>query len=333
MVESGDLALVTGANGFVGSHVVDALLARGCRVRCMVRKTSDLRFIEHLPVEWVYRDLGQCSAGELEEACTGVDAIYHCAALTRALDQETFYRVNTRATQALARCGMEANPDLKRFLYVSSLAAAGPSKGPDDIVDESRPPQPVTWYGKSKRAAEQTLLDMADWLPVTIVRPAPVFGPRERDFRTYFRLVKYGLNLQLGRRDRWMSLIYVHDLTRLILSAADSEETLGEIYFGCGRGVTYAQFSRAIAEAQGKRTVRVSLPEALLAPMALWARVQGRLTGRPALLNDQRVIDMRQRYWLCSGAKARQDLGFSPDHDLETAVRETTDWYAEHGWL
>jgi nucleoside-diphosphate-sugar epimerase len=333
MVEPGDLALVSGANGFVGSHLVDALLARGCRVRCLVRRTSDLSFIRHLPVEWVYVDLGRCSAEELERACTGVDAIYHCAALTRALDQETFYRVNARGTQALARCGMEANPDLKRFLYVSSLAAAGPSAGPDDLLDESRPPRPVTWYGKSKWAAEQALLDVADWLPVTIVRPAPVFGPRERDFYAYFRLVKWGLNLQLGRRDRWMSLVYVHDLTRLILMAADSEKTLGQTYFGCGRGVTYAQLSQAIAEAQDKPTVRINLPEALLTPMSLWGRFQGRLTGQPALLNDQRVIDMRQRYWLCSGAKARQDLGFSPEYDLETAIRETASWYREHGWL
>jgi nucleoside-diphosphate-sugar epimerase len=333
MIEPGDLALVSGASGFVGSHLVDALLARGCRVRCMVRRTGDLSFIQHLPVEWFYADLGRCTAEELEQACQGVDAIFHCAALTRALDQETFYQTNSRGTHALARCGMEANPGLKRFLYVSSLAAAGPSAGPDDILDESRPPRPVTWYGKSKLAAEQALLDVADWLPVTIVRPAPIFGPRERDFHSYFRLVKWSLNLQLGRRDRWMSLIYVHDLTRLILMAADSEKALGQTYFGCGRGVSYAQLSQAIAEAQDKRTVRINLPEALLAPMSLWAKVQGKLTGRPALLNDQRIIDMRQRFWLCSGGKARQDLGFSPEYDLETAVRETTEWYREHGWL
>ncbi len=331
MIEPGDLVLVTGANGFIGSHLVEALLARGYRVRCMVRRTSDLTFLRDLPVEWAYTDLSDRDS--LQQTCQGVDAICHCAALTRALDQETFYRINTQATESLARAGIEANPGLKRFLFVSSQTAAGSSQGLEDPVDESRPPQPLTWYGKSKWAAERALLDMAGWLPLTIVRPAAVFGPRERDFFAYFDLVKRGLNLQLGRRERWISLIYVHDLIRLLLLALESHEALGQTYFGCGQAHTYAELSEAIIKALDKRTLRIILPEAVLTPMALWSKVQGRLTGRPALLNDQRILDMRQRYWLCSGEKARRELGFVAEYDLETAVQETANWYLEHGWL
>ncbi len=333
MVEPGDLILVTGANGFIGSHLVEALLARDYRVRCLVRRTSDLTFIRHLPVEWAHGDLGDGTADGLQGACQGVDAICHCAALTRALDEETFLRVNGRGTMALARAGIEANPSLDRFLFVSSLAAAGPSQGLDDLLDESRLPQPITWYGKSKCAAERALLDMADWLPLTIVRPSPVYGPRDRDFFAYFDLVKRGLNLRLGRGERWISLIYVHDLVRLILLALESEAAQGQTYFGCGWAHTYDELSDAIIKALNKRTLRVTLPEAMLTPMALWSRVQGKLTGRPALLNDQRIRDMRQRYWLCSGERARRELGFEPKYDLETAVHETANWYVEHGWL
>ena len=331
LAEPGNLILVTGSNGFVGSHLVEALLARGYRVRCMVRRTSDLTFIRHLPVEWTYADVQDVEG--VRQACQGVDAVCHCAALTRALDEETFQRVNAQGTELLARICSEGNSSLERLLFVSSQTATGPSHGIDDFVDESDPSQPITWYGKSKWAAEQALRAMAGCLPLTIVRPAAVFGPRDRDFFAYFDLVKHGLNLQLGKGERWVSLIYVHDLVRLLLLALESKAAIGQTYFGSGQAATYAQFSAAVAVALGKRTLRVTLPEAVLTPMALWARVQGRLTGRPALLNDQRIHDMRQRYWLCSGEKARQELGFVPQYDLQTAVQETADWYRQNDWL
>jgi dihydroflavonol-4-reductase len=323
--------LVTGANGFVGSHLTEALLASGYRVRCMVRQTSDLTFLRDLDVDLVYSDV--CDAGCLRDACQGVDAVCHCAALTRAMDQETFLRVNAQGTEALARAALEASPDLRRFLYISSMAAAGPSQGADDFLDESRPPQPLNWYAKSKWAAEQALLSLNSQLPLTIIRPATVFGPRDRDVFAYFELVKRGLQLQLGRNDRWYSLIYVRDLVDLLVLALEDDRALGQTYFGCTLAVTYADLAQAIARAMNKRTLRITLPEAVLTPIALGAKVQERLTGRPALLNEQRVLDLRHPYWLCSGEKARQELGFRPRYNLERAILETADWYRNNGWL
>jgi nucleoside-diphosphate-sugar epimerase len=323
--------MVTGANGFVGSHLAEALLRQGYHVRCMVRRSSDLTFIQHLPVEWAYADVRDAEG--LRQACRGVDMICHCAALTRALDLETFLQVNAEGTEALAQAAMEAAPALERFVFVSSLAAAGPSHGAEDFLDESCQPQPLNWYAKSKWAAEQRLLSMDSHLPLTIIRPAPVFGPRDRDFFAYFQLVNLGLQLHLGRRDRWYSLIYVHDLVRLIVLAMENESALGQTYFGCGKAHTYAELSHAIMLAMHKRALRIILPEAVLAPIALGAKVQELLIGKPALLNEQRILDMRQHYWLCSGEKARQELGFVPQVDLKTAVQETAHWYRENGWL
>jgi dihydroflavonol-4-reductase len=329
--KDGSRVLVTGANGFVGSHLAEALLARGYRVRCMVRRSSDLRFIRDLPVEWAYADVQDATA--LRQACSGVDAVCHCAALTRALDEETFLRVNAGGTAALAQACLDASPGLDRFLFISSHAAAGPSRSADDLLDESQPPRPVTWYGKSKWAAEQALRALGDRLPWTIVRPAAVFGPRDRDFFSYFELVKRGLSLRLGRDERWVSLIYVHDLVDLILLALESEGAVGQTYFGAGAPHTYDQLSAAIAQALGKHPLHVTLPEAILTPIAWVSKIQGRLTGKPALLNDQRVIDMRQLYWLCSSEKAQRELGFAARTDFETAVKETADWYLAHNWL
>ncbi len=335
MTELDGLVLVTGANGFVGSHLVEALLARGYRVRCMVRRTSDLAFVRNLPVEWAYADL--CDSAELRAAIRGVDAVCHCAALTRALDEETFLRVNTQGAEALARVCLEANPRLRRFLFVSSVAAAGPSDGPGDVVDEARPPQPVTWYGKSKLAAEQALQGLAGAesgrLPVTIVRPAAVYGPRDKDFHAYFRAIKLRLNLQLGQDERHVSLIHVCDLVDLLVRALEQEQAVGQTYFGCGSATTYAELAKAIARVLDRRPVRINVPLALLGPMATVATAKGRLTGRPALLNDQRLVEVRQRSWLFSGEKARRELGFEARYDLETGVRETVEWYRREGWL
>lgn len=325
------MILVTGANGFVGSHLTEALLAQGHQVRCLVRRTSDLRHIEHLPVEWAYGDLRD--VGSLSAACRGVDMVCHCAALTRALDEETFQRTNADGTLALAQASLQTSPDLERFLYLSSQTAAGPSRAAGDLVDESRPPQPITWYGKSKWAAEQGLLALADRLPLTIVRASAIYGPRDRDFFTYFELVKRGLSLRLGRDERRVSLIYVLDLVRLILLALEQPEAIGQTYFGCGSAHSYTEMSEAIARALGKRPLRITVPLAALTPIGLWSRVQARLTGKPALLNGQRILDMRQPYWLCSGEKARRELGFVPEYDLETAVKETANWYLANNWL
>lgn len=323
--------LVTGANGFVGSHLAAALVQRGYQVRCMVRKTSDLRYVQSLPVEWAYADLTPGPA--LRQACEGIDAVCHCAALTRALDEETFFQVNAQGAQTLAQHCLEVQPDLRRFLFVSSLAAAGPSRHPDDVIREEDDPHPITWYGKSKLAAEQLLQQMGDRLPLTIVRPAAVFGPRDRDFVAYFEVVKYHLRLRLGRHERWASLIYVKDLLDLIVRALESPQALGQTYFGTAYAVTYAMLDDAIARALNRRTIPITVPEGVLTPIALWAGIQGKLTGRPALLNNQRVLDLRQSYWLCSGEKARAELGFAPQVNFDRAVHETAAWYLENGWL
>jgi dihydroflavonol-4-reductase len=325
------MVLVTGANGFIGSHLVEALLSRGYHVRCLVRRTSDLTFIHDLPVEWAYADLQDSE--DLYRACQGVDAICHCAALTRALDEETFQRINARGTEDLARAAIEVNPGLRRFLFVSSQLAVGPSQAADDFVDELRAPQPITWYGKSKWAAEQALWSMNDHLPLTVVRPSAVFGPRDRDFYAYFSLLKWRLELLPGRGERWLSLIYVKDLVDLMLLALESRVAIGQTYFACNQAHRHTELSATIARVLNKRPLRITLPEAMLTPIALWSKVQGRLTGRPALLNEQKVTEMRRPYWLCSGEKAQRELGFAPQYDLETAIRETADWYLANGWL
>jgi nucleoside-diphosphate-sugar epimerase len=116
--------LVTGATGFIGSHLVEALLQKGVQVRCLVRKTSDLSWLKNLPIE-VFR--GNCNdKASLEEAVKGVDQVFHLAGVTKAVEEKTYFEVNALGTENLIHACLENNPRLQKFVYVSSQAAAGP---------------------------------------------------------------------------------------------------------------------------------------------------------------------------------------------------------------
>jgi nucleoside-diphosphate-sugar epimerase len=323
--------LVTGANGFVGSHLVEALLAQGYRVRCLVRRTSDLTYICDLPVEWVYGDI---ASGEgLEAACAGVNAVCHFAGATKAHDRETYFRVNAEGTRHLLATCEQIAPSLYRFVYASSIAAAGPS--PDGYpIDESHPPQPLTYYGQSKLKGEQFCHDYAHRLPVVILRPPPVYGPRERDIYFYFQTVNRGVKLLLGRGERRANFIFVQDLVSLTLHTLKDDRAVGQTYFAAeGKSYDWQEMSDLVMAALGKRAVRVVVPEGLLPVIAAIAGLQARLTGQPSLLNDQKLIELRQRYWVCSAEKARRELGFEAQYDLTTGVHLTAQWYRENRWL
>jgi nucleoside-diphosphate-sugar epimerase len=323
--------LVTGANGFVGSHLVEALVAQDYQVRCLVRHSSDTTFIRHLPVEWAYGDIAR---GEgLEAACAGVDAVCHFAGATKARERETYFRVNAEGTRHLLAACERVAPRLRRFVYASSVAASGPS--PDGHpIDESHPPQPLTYYGQSKLQGEQFCQECADRLPVVILRASPVYGPRERDIYFYFQTVNRGVKLLLGRGERRASLVFVHDLVSMTLRVLEDYRAAGQTYFVAeGRDYDWQQISDLIAAALGKRAVRVVLPEGLVPTIAAVADLQARLTGQPALLNDQKLIELRQRYWVYSAEKARRELGFEAQYDLATGLHLTAQWYQENGWL
>src|SRR5574340_25657 len=199
-------ALVTGATGFVGSHLAERLVGEGWQVRCMVRRTSSLRWLPP-GVETVY---GELASGEgVGEAVHGADAVFHVAGVTKARRAAEFYEGNVRATANL----LEAAGDVPRFVHVSSLAAAGP--GAD--LSEDNPPRPVSDYGRSKLEAEKLARGRA-----VIIRPPVVFGPRDTDVLQIFRAVNRGRMVRIGRRDSFFSFIYVKDLAEAL--AARSEE-------------------------------------------------------------------------------------------------------------
>ena len=180
-------ALITGASGFIGGHLAQALVSRGQSVRCLVRRTSR---VDHLPprgVELVYADLAH--PVDLEKAVAGVDVVYHLAAMTCALRPADLMRVNGHGTYHVARaCASQATPPV--HVYISSVAAGGTSRS-GERRNESQRPAPVSDYGRSKRAGELAAAMWARHVPTTIVRPGIVFGARDRELLPVFHAIAH----------------------------------------------------------------------------------------------------------------------------------------------
>ena len=226
-------ALVTGGQGFVGSHLCERLVAQGHCVRVLARPSSGLQAC--------LRHRGRSRSGRRDRACgpaVGGGRLRRRVPRgrgSRGLREQDLFQVNADGTRNLVGAAVAAAPRLARFVYVSSLAAAGPSPGGSTPRTEEMPPKPLTWYGRSKLAGESAVRSVAG-LNWTIVRPPIVFGPRERDVLRYFRLARRGCLPVVGFSDRYYSLIYVEDLAEGLLRAAEAPAAVGQVLPRRARG-------------------------------------------------------------------------------------------------
>jgi dihydroflavonol-4-reductase len=324
-------ALVTGANGFVGSHLVERLISRGYQVICLVRKTSNLRWLSGLQVEHLYADVSERQS--LKSVFKEVDYVFHVAGLTKAKSREEYFRANAQGTRNLIEACAEDNPELKRFVYISSQAAVGPGKDSKPL-DETAPCNPITDYGRSKLEGEKIALEYASQLPMAIVRPSAVYGPRDSDILGFFKVAHKGLKTLFGKGESYISLCYVEDLADGIILVAESPKAAGQTYFISDDQVySWRKAFDIIAKILERKVITFRIPKAFLFVGAFVSENIFRLLGKPAAFNVQKVRELTRRYWLCDVTKAKKELGFSPRHTLEEGGKKTVRWYRERGWL
>lgn len=323
--------LVTGANGFIGSHLVEFLLSRGHSVSCLVRRTSDLRWIRNLCVQLVYGDVSEPDS--LNVAVDGKDYIYHLAGLTKARCKDEYLRVNVKGTANLMEATVRCNPGVKRFLLMSSLAASGPSPTSRPISEEDEC-FPVSHYGQSKLEAERVAARYAGYIPVTIVRPPAVYGPRDRDFLPYFKSAARRFAPIVGYRKRFLCLIHVSDLVEGMVIATENDRGIGQTYFlSDDRAYSWEELAGLVSAAVGKNTFSVRIPEGVLHAVAGIIEGLVGLTGSAVLVNRQKAIEMVQDRWVCDSSKARRELGFQTRIPIEQGLAQTVEWYRRMGWL
>lgn len=324
------IAVLTGGTGFIGQHLVKRLLTDGHDVRCLVRpgggrisEDAD-RFVVQYDEP---RSLLKCAALE------GADVVFHLAGATKAVRPEAFVAANVTPTRNLLGA-ITARRLVPRFILVSSQAAAGPASSPSRPIDEDDNPRPVEAYGRSKLEAERVVETFGDRLPVTIVRPCAVYGPSDRDFLTLFRLASRGLLLYPGTASHWMSVLHIADVVDGLIALASQSVSIDRTYFlASSQPVQWRTFGEHIASAAGKRARHVDVFGSLIHTASVAGEMVGRLIDKPMLANRSKATLARQPYWVCSAARARNELGFHERQSLADAVRDTYLWYRQSGWL
>ncbi|MCK4404811.1 MAG: NAD-dependent epimerase/dehydratase family protein [candidate division Zixibacteria bacterium] len=324
-------ALVTGANGFVGSHLVEGLLDKGYQVRCLVRKTSNLRWLSGLEVEFAHGDITEKSS--LKSVVKDVDLVFHIAGLTKAKTREEYFRANAEGTKNLVEACLEENPQVQRFVYISSQAAVGPGDDKQPL-NETAPCRPITHYGESKLEGERIVLKHASQLPVTVIRPPAVYGPRDSDMLGFFKVANKGFRISFGRGESFLSLVYVKDLVDGIILAAEKSKSIGEVYFIADDKIySWREAFKIIARVLNKRTIPLKIPKSLVLFLAFISENFSKLLGKTAVFNTQKAKEITQRYWGLDVSKAKAELGFLPKYDLKRGAKETVRWYKEKEWL
>lgn len=323
-------ALVTGSTGFVGSFLVEELLDHGRDVSCVIRSSSDLRWLKEKPVDFVNWDL--VNGSPPLDQLSGVEEVYHVAGLVSTRDVNKFYRVNAETVPPLIDTLFRADAPLRRFVQISSLAAAGPAYDRTPR-NESEPCNPVSHYGKSKREGEVNLKNSIGDVPYTIIRPPVVVGPRDEMILDMVEMVTNRFVPRFGRNKRY-SFVYVRDLVRGIRQAAEAPEARNNTYFlSHADSVSWTTFIESIGEELGIDPVLVPLPDRFASVLATVSEYLSDVPGMSESFNVDKARELQQPSWLCSPEKAERELGFHAQYDFQDTVRETVGWYRNSGWL
>jgi nucleoside-diphosphate-sugar epimerase len=317
---------LTGGSGFIGGHLVDRLLSQGAEVTALVRDPDRATSLREKNVRVLRGDLFS-----IPSLPAGLDVVIHLAGRTRSLQSSAYYTVNQAGTASLCRA-LLASGAKPKFICLSSLAAVGPCRDGRSIR-ETDEPHPVTPYGRSKWLGEQEVLKFRNAFRVVIVRPSAIFGPGDRDFLEYFRLIRKGF-MPVVTRLREASICYVKDLAEALWLCALKDVPNGEIFnIAASPPCTWEQVGDAAAEAMGVRVRKLRVPLGVIFAASVLSELRSRVTGEVSLFNRDKYRDLRQPGWVADTEKAGAVLSFRPRYTLDEGMRETIDWYREQRLL
>lgn len=322
--------LITGANGFIGSRLCALFLKEGFPVYAGVRKNADLSMLKGLAVEYRYGDVTDPMG--LLAMVTGVDYVIHNAGIVKAKSAARFFAVNADGTRNLLEAVAKHNPNIKRFVLVSSMAAVGPSRDGKPLSEETAP-NPVTVYGQSKLAGERACAEFAEKIPLSIVRPHGVYGPGDKEALSFFQIANSHIKPLFGRTNRMMQMVHVDDVCRGVLKATLASVKSGSAYaIAESRAYTLREMVTLLEQASGKQGFPLYVPGPVFKVIAAISEMVCKMIGKTPMLTRDKADELLGS-WEVSTEKARRELGFESQVSFAQGARETFAWYREHGWI
>jgi nucleoside-diphosphate-sugar epimerase len=322
---------ITGASGFIGKNLIPYLLDQSCQLTCLVRDPRRLPEKLRSQVTVVVDNLltlGQ----DVQQALDQVDAIVHLAGQPWGHSYRDFDKVNRAGAENLVQAAAACKNSIQRFIFVSTLAAAGPAQ-PGNPLTEDSTGEPISWYGRSKLAGEQTLAEAP--FPWTVLRPPTVYGPYDQDVRRFFKLAKYHLGPQLTGSRPEISLIHVQDVCHAIWLILSKEQRPVSTYFvNDGEAIhTLRDTLTMLAETVGTWTIPLPIPTGLLWVGEMILALGQRIGVAPRRLTSDKLRELRQPAWTCTSDLIAHNLGYQPSMPLKMGLAHTYAWYREAGWL
>lgn len=324
--------LILGASGFIGGYLVEEALRRNLDVFAGIRKTSNTEYLDTNKVKLLYPDIRKPDKLEAFFKEHQFDYIIHNIGLTKAKSQAEYDEVNVKYLQNVLD-SLKALNSLTKLIYVSSLAAYGPAEYTDEgVVKESSTPNPVTYYGISKIKAEKTIRDYPN-IPINIIRPTAVYGPREKDFLSLYKTVKSGFSISIGKTDQKLTFIYVTDLTRAILDVCLSAVPGKNYFVSNKKHYTGQEVNDIIKSILNKSTISFRVSPSLLRIIGRVSEIFSTFARNYPALNQQKVNELECKSWVCDTESLKKDLDFEPIISLDQGMAKTIQWNLDKSYL
>jgi len=331
-MENTKISVVTGGNGFVGSHLVDLLVKEGHKVKCIVRKSSNLRWLDGKDVEII--KCGLFNKEGLRDTLKDADYLFHVAGVVKSKSEDGYFKGNVETTRNLLDSLLDVNKNIKRVVIVSSQTSGGPSIDFEHPKKESDPSEPITTYGRSKKAQEDLAKKYMDKLPISIVRAPAIYGERDTEIYLVFKTYKAGLFTLIGFNDKRLSLIHVSDLVNGLYLCTKTEKAIGQTYnISSEKIYTWPEIGNEIKKSFGRGAVTLRLPHFLVYSVAAIAQFFAMFSSKAATFNLEKARDFVQTYWTIDVSKAKEELGYSQSVSISDGIKRTIDWYKENKWL
>ncbi|OFY84503.1 MAG: hypothetical protein A3F72_13930 [Bacteroidetes bacterium RIFCSPLOWO2_12_FULL_35_15] len=326
--------LITGASGFIGSFLVEEALKRNYEVYASIRKTSNTEYLTDPRIKFIELDFSDKDS--LSKKIFGLpyfDYVIHSAGLTKAVQKSDYFLTNFQYTKNIIKVLISQKRIPQKFIYMSSLAAYGPG---DPIllqeIKSSDTPNPVTSYGKSKLESEKYLSTLIDF-PYVIIRPTAVYGPREKDLYTVFKLINKNLELFVGSKKQHLSFVYVKDLVKVVFQTMESNIVNKGYFVSDGNVYDGEILGNIIKEQLNKKTIRIKVPVEMARWIAMITEGTKYITGKQPVLNLEKIKELESINWKCDVQPLFDDFNFKPEYNLSQGITETIQWYRQANWL